>query len=399
MTAFPIHPTSRFAGSSAAIRRPGVPSFPYISSPLTELIAYQEITCFSYDGARTFHPDVSSLRYYYPPRLGADLCQGFDTFRKVDDTRDEHLDGLCQSIEELERRTGERVEVDIVTWRGMMTKQTSRFIEESRAYKIQEREAQNRQPNRGGPSQEMMSYWGYKFETLCLIPRPWNETSREEIEGREEEVVDNHAQFISVVRTGIGSTSLLLGGEVDAVWDIHPPTSSSSSPTSAQRSTPYKPINYIELKTSLSLSPAPQSTHRFTQKLLKTWIQSFLLGVPKVIYGFRSREGRLESLREFETQGIPAEVKRNTPRRGAGDHGGGGGAVWDGNTCINFGAAVLEFLKSNLLPPDVPRATEGGVFLIRRPPRSPTIEVSQIEDTGFGDILTPEFVRWRKELA
>ena len=40
----------------------------------------------------------------------------------MDDTKDEHLDGLLGSITELERRTGVRVEADIITWRGMMTK-------------------------------------------------------------------------------------------------------------------------------------------------------------------------------------------------------------------------------------------------------------------------------------
>ena len=57
---------------------------------------------------------------------------------------------------------------------------------------------------------------GYKFETLSLIPRPWGETSRELIENRETEIVNNHAQYCSVVRTGIGKTKMILGGEVDA---------------------------------------------------------------------------------------------------------------------------------------------------------------------------------------
>jgi RAT1-interacting protein len=57
---------------------------------------------------------------------------------------------------------------------------------------------------------------GYKFETLCLLPATWDETSREYIENRENEIVNNHAQYCSVVRTGIGNTSLVIGGEVDA---------------------------------------------------------------------------------------------------------------------------------------------------------------------------------------
>lgn len=61
-----------------------------------------------------------------------------------------------------------------------------------------------------------MQFWGYKFETLATLPAPWGETSREYIEGREQEVVNNKAQYCSVVRTGLGKTVLCLGGEVDA---------------------------------------------------------------------------------------------------------------------------------------------------------------------------------------
>lgn len=57
---------------------------------------------------------------------------------------------------------------------------------------------------------------GYKFETLSTLPRPWGETSRDYIESRENQVVNNKEQYCSVVRTGIGSTVLCLGGEVDA---------------------------------------------------------------------------------------------------------------------------------------------------------------------------------------
>ena len=57
---------------------------------------------------------------------------------------------------------------------------------------------------------------GYKFETLSLIPDTWAATSRETIENRENEAVNNHAQYCSVVKTGIGKTKMIIGGEVDA---------------------------------------------------------------------------------------------------------------------------------------------------------------------------------------
>ena len=62
----------------------------------------------------------------------------------------------------------------------------------------------------------LLTLEGYKFETLCLLPDTWGETPREYIENRESEIVNNHAQYCSVVRTGIGNTIMILGGEVDA---------------------------------------------------------------------------------------------------------------------------------------------------------------------------------------
>lgn len=57
---------------------------------------------------------------------------------------------------------------------------------------------------------------GYKFETLSLLSDTWAATPREVIDGREDEVVNNHAQYVSVVRTGIGKAKMIIGGEVDA---------------------------------------------------------------------------------------------------------------------------------------------------------------------------------------
>lgn len=62
----------------------------------------------------------------------------------------------------------------------------------------------------------LICYTGYKFESLSLIPQPWDATSRSYIDGREEQVVNNFAQYCSVVRTGYGKIKMVLGGEVDA---------------------------------------------------------------------------------------------------------------------------------------------------------------------------------------
>lgn len=116
---FDVEPPSRFANVQAAIRRPRVSDAIHLG--ILSLIS-QEITYFSYDENHEFRHDASSLRYYYPPSLPCDLSKGFDTFRQLDDTADDHLDGLLESITAYEKEKGSKVETDIITWRGMMTK-------------------------------------------------------------------------------------------------------------------------------------------------------------------------------------------------------------------------------------------------------------------------------------
>lgn len=129
---FDIQPTSRFQGASAAIRRPKV-SPPKNQKTQTNTPP-QELTSFSFDSTHNYHWDDSSLRYYYPPTLPADLNQGYEEFKRLDDSADEHLDALLDTLagwEEREEREGRkgRVETDVVTWRGMMTKVRFFFLD------------------------------------------------------------------------------------------------------------------------------------------------------------------------------------------------------------------------------------------------------------------------------
>ncbi|RMJ26734.1 hypothetical protein PHISP_02388 [Aspergillus sp. HF37] len=350
---FPVQPASRFAGSNTSIRRP------------------REIACFSYDDSRRFHLAT----------LPADLNRGFDSFQQLDDSADEHLDALLETIVALERESQRKCEADVVTWRGMMTKilaapfdnmngfemnatrfQDTIFIEENNAYKNEQKIRQRGQKMPPGmPSQELMAYWGYKFETLCLLQQPWDPTPREEIESREDEIVNNSAQYCSVVKTGIGPSRIVIGGEVDAVWDCKPERKED-------------PIHWVELKTSAELR-SDRDMIKYERKLLKFWAQSFLLGVPKIIVGFRDPHGVVHRLEELETASIPGVVSR------------AGRRTWDGNVCINFAAAFLEWLKQTI--------RDDGTWRIRKPEKSPVIELFKVEEHGSGDILSPAFTAWR----
>ncbi len=198
------------------------------------------------------------------------------------------------------------------------------FIEENHSKKISSRQEQHfsRPGQPGAVSQDMMSFWGYKFETLSLLPAPWPTVSREYIESREDQVVSNHAQYCSVVRTGLCKVKMIIGGEVDAVMDFKPEDKS-------------RPVNWVELKTTPTVSNEREQI-KFERKLLKFWAQSFLLGVPKIVVGYRNAGGILERLEELDTQAIPEKVRQQ------------GKYLWDGQICINFAAAFLECKPAGL---------------------------------------------------
>ncbi|KAK8066371.1 RAI1 like PD-XK nuclease-domain-containing protein [Apiospora hydei] len=377
---FDIQPIGRFTGESQPLKRP------------------KEFACFSYDDNHEFHLGDSSLRWYYPPQLGADLSQGFESFEKHDDSQDEHLDSLLRAVIAHEQETGKKIDAQVVTWRGMMTKVptpellrhrtplTGRqimatpfedrdgFIEENHAYKQASMQEQRNRQNTGNRrhhqpqfSPEVMTFWGegYKFETLSTLPATWAETSREYIENRENEVVSNKAQYCSVVRTGIGKSILCLGGEVDAVWDAKPQVKGA-------------PINWVELKTSAAIRDE-RGMQNFERKLMKFWIQSFLLGVPKIIVGFRDQGGILRKIEEIRTESIPVKAMQR------------GVQSWNADMCINFASSFLDWLKQVI--------NDDGVWRIRRAPGSKQIEVSRVEEAGHGKILTDDFINWRIKLS
>lgn len=68
------------------------------------------------------------MQWYYPPRLGANLSKGFDKFDKLDESIDEHLDSLLKTIVAHEKEEGKKIDANIVTWRGMMTKVISHLF-------------------------------------------------------------------------------------------------------------------------------------------------------------------------------------------------------------------------------------------------------------------------------
>jgi RAT1-interacting protein len=70
----------------------------------------------------------------------------------------------------------------------------------------------------------------------------------------------------------------------------------------------------------------------YYRKLLKFYFQSFLLGVPEIIVGFRNPRGILQTTQSFKTLELPRMV-RGKPN------------AWDPNLCLAWGNTFLEQVR------------------------------------------------------
>lgn len=96
----------------------------------------------------------------------------------------------------------------------------------------------------------------------------------------------------------------------------------------------------VELKTAVQ-PVHPAQVRRFELKLLRFWAQSFLLGIPSVVVGFRrANPPVVDTVQRFPTLGLPRLVR--PPQ--------GGPPPWEPQTCLAFAADVLHFLQATLLP-------------------------------------------------
>ncbi len=354
----------------------------------TSLRQPKELLSFSRTFDGEYVNDDSTLSYYFLPDsdidTNIDLGAGFKKFKKFDEERDGEFVGLLAAIKNYEEKNDTKVKADIITWRGIMTKlmtlhQNLRdpldlnvvyfdghiFMQEDKALKM----SREKKPNL---EHQKLMYSGYKFETVATLPKPLTEASRAMIDKNSKKITNNCEQYCSVVKTGIGKQRIIIGGEVDCVWDYKP---ESGNPLS----------HYVELKTSKAINEPSQSV-KFEKKLYKTWAQCFLLGIQKVIYGFRDDNLILRSVEQYKVDEIPVLLKNNpvntNPRK---------------INCIDslkWYGAVVEWIVKN-----VPKE-ESKAFRLSYDPSTKSLSLFELTpDVGSsileGGLLTEDFKNWR----
>ncbi|KAI6133502.1 RAI1 like PD-XK nuclease-domain-containing protein [Pisolithus croceorrhizus] len=323
----------------------GVLPYPSLScSPLKAPSIQQpsQLLTFSYDSNHVQEFNDSALRYYVEPPRGADL--GFHYEKSIIRPAERgRLDALLAALSRFKntlcassssRSTVNIPDVNVICWRGVMTKILAAPYEETDSLELNvmlingtfyfeehSSDAKLEEKNATTPRNRLLSYYGYAFESYCTTSQPGGHhdvpPDSQDFPGWGGDVNTN-IQWCSVVKTKLADRRVIMGGEVDCV-----------------RGTYYgKTDNYVELKTSLSLRNSSDEA-RFEKKLLKFYLQSFLLGVPEIVVGFRTPSGRLTALQSFRTMEIPRLVR-------------GKPGAWDPSICLEWGDRFLAFLQSTI---------------------------------------------------
>lgn len=193
-----------------------------------------------------------------------------------------------------------------------------------------------------------MSYWGYRFEALSTVSKPPREVRKDDLElkKRLKESANTNIQYCILVKTKLGNSSIIMGAEVDCCRDVKP-----TDPLA-------QPSNYIELKTSRVIESERNQYSFDRYKLLKFWAQSFLVGVPRVICGFRDDNGQILNVVQYKTMEIPRQV-REKPN------------TWHPSVCLNFANQLLNWIKTIITKDD---ATVTYSIRFKYPFREITIE-------------------------
>ncbi|KIY64841.1 RAI1-domain-containing protein [Cylindrobasidium torrendii FP15055 ss-10] len=291
------------------------------------------ISSFSYDKSRALRFDNSSMRYYAAPPIGAQLSYGYNRWVRRPEEKG-RLDGLLTAFSRAKKDNKVNLaDVGVVSWRGVMTKILTSPYEERDGWELnvmlehgtlylEEHTSDEKveEKNNIEPRHRTQMYYGYAFESYGTSDTPYRGQTSTSAEppcwGGD---VDTNVQWCSVVRTKLGDTRLLIGGEVDCVREKYTGTTDS----------------FVELKTSMTIRSA-QDNARFEKKLLKFYFQSFLLGVPEIVVGFRTPRGEVKEVQSFKTTQLPRLVR-------------GKAGAWDPSMCLDWGCQFISFLKESVV--------------------------------------------------
>ncbi|KAF8338364.1 RAI1-domain-containing protein [Amanita rubescens] len=351
--------------------------------PSTQIQLQQpiQLTSFSYNAAHELEFSDSALRYYVDPPPGARLDFGFHRWTKRPDEKP-RIDALLKAYSRV-RKESALTDIGLVSWRGVMTKLlTAPYERDALDINIMNvggtmyfeehlTDDQLRNKNEITRRHRMMMYYGYAFESYCTSATP-TRTETGPARGGDPPGwggdVDTNVQWCSVVKGKLGDIRMVIGGEVDCVRGKYTG----------------QPDTFVELKTSQEILDQ-QGAAKFERKLLKFYFQSFLLGVPDIVVGFRTPAGVLNGLQHYQTMQIPRMVR-------------GRGGTWNAIVCMGWGYELLSFIRKKIAADTRNGAGEDAVWRARVVPGTGAqlmkLDRAGVEEVSAGEDRIGFLPRW-----
>lgn len=161
----------------------------------------------------------------------------------------------------------------------------------------------------------LLSYAGLKFEDY--ITKPLGPPRGDEFQN------DRHDELCCMVRTRLKKHSLVYGAEMDC--------------TDRQgRVDDLKLSDFIEIKTTRTIFNDRQYEN-WCRKLVKWWSQSYLIGLSKLVCGYRDDDLIVRKLEKFNIHDFPEKGRQ----------------FWSDKVCLNFLNEFLNFVKQYVTEEDV----------------------------------------------
>ncbi|KAL3667424.1 hypothetical protein V7S43_007650 [Phytophthora oleae] len=339
--------------SSACTRRFTVPRVHELSrQERVTLSKPQEIAYFS-KFADNVHFDRSTLLVYKKAKIGANLLDGIEDYTSKDETDPTAppapIGPLLSALEHCQGGEKDRKQPHFVTFRNNLNKimGTPYNSKNDWTMEVEKRDGcvyldvrrtrqdieSNRNPHE---NQRRGAFAGRRFEIYSTHPKPGDDEQRK---------VNEDEEFCSISAMALGDKRLVVAAEIDC-YEVKGDSSQGGR-------------EYVELKTFRLLQHEKDQFVFERFKLLAFWIQSFLVGTPKIVCAFRNDAFQVCKLQSFRVADIPNFCRKH----------------WSPVVCLNFTKALLDWIYEH--------AEEGRVHRVTYIPRQHVVEMDLSSESSF----------------
>ncbi|XP_076657938.1 decapping and exoribonuclease protein-like isoform X1 [Halictus rubicundus] len=337
-----------------------------LKGPADPFTKPQIVGSYSINGDNDYCSDLSQLKYYKEPKnVYFNLDDNPPTISNSE-LENEKLDFLLRWMSEnfdqlkvhhSSNPTERWLEPEIVCYRGLLTTlfstpyDTEGWIVCASKFKGTiylcgfDSDAKKLRVSRETNYQKKCSSWGRKFEQYMLADSPFEDPDL-------SIPLNGNGYLCCMFKSAFGGTALLYGAEIDGIRSSHRITDTSIG----------KDIELIELKT-ISLRAITRHgyiKYNRANSILKWWLQSYLVGIPRIVCGCRNDNGVVTEIREYKLTRLEEGFKN----------------CWDFETCSSFLTAFLERMKATVV-----RDYSECIYKFTYHPERKTIKVDELKPT------------------